>query len=200
VVRLRRLVLLAIIVLAPLWWYAGHASRRAEPQVPTEICFVAAPTPYDARSGVALDAPRAIPPGARCPVCGAFPSRVPDWAAQVIFADGDAYFFDSPLSLFIYLRNLPRYAAGRQATEIVASYVRAEGDGRWIAAPKAVYVWESDVPGPMRRGNLPAFLNDADARHFIARHGGAVVHPSSITAQLLRALEPPSPHGTADHT
>ena len=57
--RLRRLVLLAIIVLAPLWWYAGHASRRAEPQVPTEICFVAAPTPYDARSGVALDAPRA---------------------------------------------------------------------------------------------------------------------------------------------
>jgi len=27
-----------------------------------------------------------------------------------------------------------------------------------------------------------------------------VVHPSSITAQLLRALEPPSPHGTADHT
>ncbi|WP_332395134.1 hypothetical protein [Ralstonia sp. 1B3] len=118
-----------VLLAASLWWYGVHASRRVEPEIPTEICFVAAPTPYDPRSGVAPDAPRAIPPHARCPVCGAFPSRVPDWAAQVIFADGDAYFFDSPLSLFIYLRNLPRYAAGRQATDIAAAYVRAVGDG-----------------------------------------------------------------------
>ncbi len=188
--RLRRYTLPVIAVAVSLWWYAGHASRHVEPQVPAQICFVAAPTHYDPHSGVPLDAPRAIPPGARCPVCGAFPSRKPDWAAQVIFADGDAYFFDSPLSLFLYLRNLPRYAAGRQASGIAASYVRAMGDGRWIAAPQAIYVWGSDVPGPMRQGNLPAFVSQADARDFIARHGGTAVQAAGVTAQLLERLEP----------
>ena len=199
--RLRRSGWMTVALLAAsLWWYGVYASRRVEPEIPTEICFVAAPTPYDPRSGTAPDAPRAIPPNARCPVCGAFPSRAPDWAAQVIFADGDAYFFDSPLSLFIYLRNLPRYAAGRKSADIAAAYVRAVGDGRWIAALQAVYVWGSDVPGPMRRGNLPAFRNHTDARDFITRHGGSVTGSAGITAELLRALEPSQPHPAGRHT
>ena len=196
--RIRRLALLAAVVLMAAGWYAVQAGARAKPQVPNDICFVAPASPYDPRSGIAPNAPRVVPVGARCPVCGAFPARVPDWAAQVIFADGDAYFFDSPLSLFIYLRNLPRYAPGRKATDITASYVRAMDDGRWIAAQAAVYVQGSAVPGPMRRGNLPAFQDLPAARHFIARHGGVVLFSPDISPRLLQDLAPTS-HGVAGH-
>ncbi|MBR7559269.1 hypothetical protein KC218_22245, partial [Mycobacterium tuberculosis] len=61
--RLRRSGWMTVALLAAsLWWYGVYASRRVEPEIPTEICFVAAPTPYDPRSGTAPDAPRAIPP------------------------------------------------------------------------------------------------------------------------------------------
>lgn len=200
----RRLWLLAMVVPVLLWWGGSQATRQAArnnaPELPNDICFVATATPYDPQSGIAPDAPRAIPPRARCPVCGALPSRAPDWAAQVIFADGDAYFFDSPLSLFLYLHNLPRYAPGRHAGDIVATYVRNTDDGRWLAARQAVYVRGSSVPGPMRRGNLPAFPDGAGAQHFIARHGGTVVRPAEITAQLLQTLEPGRAHAAADHS
>ncbi|GMG93994.1 hypothetical protein Cmtc_52140 [Cupriavidus sp. TKC] len=188
--RVLRLALLLTLVLGAMGWYVFHARVRANPQVPTDICFVAPATPYDPASGIAPDAPRAVPVNARCPVCGAFPSRVPEWAAQVIFADGDAYFFDSPLSLFIYLRNLPRYAPSRTASEIAASYVRATEGGQWIATNEAVYVRGSSVPGPMRQGNLPAFEDVMAARHFISRHGGTVLHSPDITVQLLQDLAP----------
>ncbi|WP_296229091.1 nitrous oxide reductase accessory protein NosL [Ralstonia sp. UBA689] len=181
-----------------LWWFVGRADRRAEPQLPEEICFVAPAVPYDPRSGLHPHAPRPIPASARCPVCGVFPSRAPEWAAQLIFANGDAYFFDSPMSLFIYLRNLQRYAPGRQAAEVAASYVHATGDGGWVPAQQAVYVWGSAVLGPMRRGNLPAFRNLADAQQFIARNGGVVVRPADITAERLQDFEPHRVHRAAD--
>lgn len=198
--QVRRVLLVACVVPVLLWWVGSQAARRAEPELPNDICFVAAATPYDPHSGIALDAPRTIPPTARCPVCGSLPSRTPDWAAQLIYANGDAYFFDSPLSLFIYLRNLPRYAPGRQAGDIAATYVRMTGDGRWLAAQRALYVWGASVAGPMRRGNLPAFQSLAGAQVFITQHGGTVVHPADITAQLLQALEPARVHRAVDHS
>ncbi|MFS2106984.1 nitrous oxide reductase accessory protein NosL [Ralstonia sp. Ralssp135] len=188
----RPLLALAVLLgtLGSLWWFVGRAALRAEPKLPDEICFVASAVPYDPRSGLQPHAPRPVPVNARCPVCGAFPSRVPEWAAQLIFANGDAYFFDSPLTLFIYLRNLQRYAPGRQAAEVAASYVHATGDGGWLPALQAVYVSGSTALGPMRRGNLPAFRNLADAQRFIARNGGVAVHPADITADRLQDVEP----------
>ena len=196
----RPLLALAVLLgtLWSLWWFVGRAALRAEPKLPDEICFVAPAVPYDPRSGLQPHAPRPVPANARCPVCGAFPSRVPGWAEQLIFANGDAYFFDSPLTLFIYLRNLQRYAPGRQASEVAASYVHAMGDGGWLPALQAVYVSGSTALGPMRRGNLPAFRNLADAQQFIARNGGVVVHPADITADRLEDVEPHRMHRAAD--
>jgi nitrous oxide reductase accessory protein NosL len=181
------------IVAAALWWFTSSTASRAT-ALPSDICFVAAPTPYEPNSGIAALAPRQVPRGARCPVCGAFPSRAADWAAQVIFENGDAYFFDSPLSLFMYLRNPTRYTPGRHAAEIAVSYVRSMADGRWVDANGAVYVRGSSVAGPMREGNLPAFENAADARHFIARHGGEVVLASAIDNHLLEQVAPAHMH------
>ena len=99
-------------------WRLGVWSPFAPPQdvaLETDLCLVAPATPYDPASGLAPTEARTVPREARCPVCGMFPARAPDWAAQIIFDDGDAHFFDSPLSLFMYLHDMARYGAGRQA-------------------------------------------------------------------------------------
>ena len=97
--------------------------------------------------------PRVIPVDARCPVCGMFPARSPDWAAQVIFSNGDAQFFDSPLSLFSYLQDVGRYTRGRDAGQIVARYVSDADSGRWIDARSAMY-----VDGSAARGRCAAAI------------------------------------------
>jgi len=79
--------------------------------LPNDVCIVAPTWPYDPASGRSLYEARDIPPQARCPVCGMFPARAQSWAAQVIFEDGNALFFDSPLMLFLFLANVPRYAS-----------------------------------------------------------------------------------------
>lgn len=159
-----------------------------------DVCVVAPPTPYDAASGQPLQAARSVPAGARCPVCGMFPARSPDWAAQVIFANGDAHFFDSPLSLFLYLANVPRYSAGRSASDIVARYVTDGAGGGWTDAANAHYVHGSSALGPMRAGNLPAFASVQDAERFAAARGGQVLAFAAVDAALLASLDT-APHG-----
>jgi nitrous oxide reductase accessory protein NosL len=161
--------------------------RDADPVV-DEMCVVAPATPYDPASGLDLLAPRAVPAGARCPVCGMYPARFPQWAAQAIFADGNAQFFDSPVNLFVFLGNVPRYNGSYAAADVAASYVTDYGTGLWIDAGQAFYVAGSDIPGPMRAGNLPAFAARSDAEAFAARHGGKAIARDAIDGALLRPL------------
>ena len=153
-----------------------------------DVCVVAPPTPYDAASGQPLDAARSVPADVRCPVCGMFPARFPDWAAQVIFANGDAHFFDSPLSFFLYLDNVARYSAGRSASDIVARYVTDGAGGGWTDAATAYYVHGSAARGPMRAGDLPAFASLQQAEQFAAARGGQVLAFGAVDAALLASL------------
>jgi nitrous oxide reductase accessory protein NosL len=168
----------------------GPGHRAAGQPLPEDVCVVAPPTPFDTATGQRLEAPRAIPADARCPVCGMFPARSSEWAAQVIFANGDAHFFDSPLSLFQYLANVGQYSAGRTAHELVARYVTSTETGGWVAAETAMYVDGSSARGPMRAGNLPAFASAEAARRFAERRGGRVIAFGSVDAALLERLAP----------
>ena len=158
------------------------------PALEPDVCIVAPPTPYDPASGLPPTAARPIPVDARCPVCGMFPARSPDWAAQVIFRNGDAQFFDSPLSLFMYLQDVARYSPGRSAGEIVARYVTDFGSRQMLDAASAFYVVGSSAQGPMRAGNLPAFASEQAARAFAEQRGGAVRAFAEIDAALVQRL------------
>lgn len=158
-----------------------------------DVCVVAPPTPYNPASGLPLEAARAVPADVRCPVCGMYPARAPDWAAQVIFANGDAQFFDSPLSLFMYLADVPRYSPGRSAREIVARYVTDVSSKTWTDAGNAFYVHGSSARGPMRAGNLPAFASQDEARRFAVQRGGQVLAYGAIDPALIEQLA--APHG-----
>ncbi len=201
------LAVVAGIAIAVLW-RTGVLSSVVSPQdvvLDADLCVVAPPTPYDPASGLGPTEARTVPPDARCPVCGMFPARSPDWAAQIIFEDGDAHFFDSPLSLFMYLQDIARYGPGRKAQQIVAQYVTDAGlppvsqDGmapksRWIDARTAFYVHGSSAKGPMRAGNLPAFASREAAQAFAARRGGVVLTVDGINAPLIASLSGRHPH------
>ncbi|MBS0508465.1 MAG: nitrous oxide reductase accessory protein NosL [Proteobacteria bacterium] len=174
---------------------------QAQPAPEADVCIVAPPTPYDPASGLAPTAARAVPADVRCPVCGMFPARSPQWAAQVIFTNGDAQFFDSPLSLFMYLQDVARYSPGRSAGQIAAHYVTdasAPPDGTrtpWIDALSAYYVHGSSAKGPMRAGNLPAFASRAAAQAFATQRGGTVLSFGAIDAELITQLAGQGGHG-----
>lgn len=210
--RRRRLLALGLLTgLAALgasapWSLPAMRSALALQAMPAavpepDVCIVAPPTRYDPASGLAPTAARAVPSDARCPVCGMFPARAPEWAAQVIFKNGDAQFFDSPLSLFMYLRDVARYSPGRSAGSIVAHYVTdattpmAGGLARWIDALGAYYVHGSSAKGPMRAGNLPAFASREAAQAFAARRGGTVLTFGAIDAALVAHLAGSGGHG-----
>lgn len=176
--------------------FAPQAAAAPEP----DVCIVAPPSRYDPASGLAPTAARAVPADARCPVCGMFPARSPQWAAQIIFDNGDAQFFDSPLSLFMYLQDVARYSPGRNAGSIVAHYVTDASEAsqtRWIDALGAYYVHGSSARGPMRAGNLPAFASRQAAQAFAARRGGQVLAFGAINSALIAPLA--GQDGHADH-
>lgn len=153
-----------------------------------DICIVAPATPFDPNWGISLFAPRKIPKDARCPVCGMYPARTSEWAAQVIFKNGDTHFFDSPLTLFIYLLDPAKYSSGRTASEIAVSYVTDTAQANWIKTSEAFFVTGSDAMGPMRAGNLPAFAHREDAQDFIEKRGGSILKADQIKPESLQTL------------
>lgn len=196
---------LAVLLLGSAGLVAWQWPQRAPPSpsgnaalegIGDDVCVVAPPTPYDPALGQPLTAAREVPADARCPVCGMYPARARAWAAQVTFADGDAYFFDSPLSLMLYLGNVAHYTRGRTADAIVARYVTDTDSGGWLNAHEAVYVTGSSAMGPMRAGNLPAFAHAEAAQEFVQQRGGRAVPFGAIDVALLRRL---APNLRADH-
>ena len=200
--RRRALALGALATLGALAastpWSVPALRRALSPEAPAalepDVCIVAPPTAYDPASGLPPMAARAVPADARCPVCGMFPARSPQWAAQIIFTNGDAQFFDSPLSLFMYLQDVERYSPGHSAGQIAAHYVTdasapPAGTGApWIDALSAYYVHGSSAKGPMRAGNLPAFATREAAQAFAERRGGVVLAFGAIDAALVAQL------------
>lgn len=168
-----------------------------------DVCFFAPMHPWNGR-GDPLAA-RPVPAEARCPVCGMYPSRHPRWAVQVIFADGNTHFLDSPLSLFHYLRQVERFAPGRRRRDVAAIYVsnvsygdadtdKAMGSDRWLLAEQAYFVHGSDLMGPMRGGNLPAIASLEAAKLLVASHGGVALRFSTLDEALPTVLQSLRPH------
>lgn len=185
--------LMVSILSAGIAWQAR--TRAPAVLMPTgEVCLVAPSLPYDPAGGLDRFAARPVPADARCPVCGMFPARAPRWAAQLIYRDGDVHFFDSPLSLYLFLQDVPRHASGRSRADVVVQFVTDIDGSGWIAAQGAYYVSGSSDMGPMRAGNLPAFATLAGAQAFASARGGRVVTASQIDAAMLRPLDTRSAH------
>ncbi|QDF98512.1 hypothetical protein CJ010_19205 [Azoarcus sp. DD4] len=176
-------------------WSAHKPAAEADAALPPDVCIVrpGAPFPgavhaYDPASGLAMLAARPVPAHARCAVCGMFPARHPDWAAQLITDNGDAWFFDSPVDMLLFLADSARYTRGIAIGAIAARYVSDHAGGGWVAADEAWFVHGSSATGPMRGPDLPAFASRAAAEALAAAQGGRVLRFAELDATLVAAL------------
>jgi copper chaperone NosL len=128
-------------------------------------------------------------PKDKCPVCGMFVAKYPDWVAAITFKDGAHTFFDGVKDMLKYYFNMTKYAPGKTAADIkalhVTDYYRLEPvDGR-----RAFYVAGSDLYGPMGRELIP-FEKEAEAQGFMKDHKGKSVLPFiQIDLSLVMGLD-----------
>ncbi len=120
-------------------------------------------------AAAAAPGPEHRPPGPRerCPVCGMFVARFPDWTAELVLADGTRLWFDG-------VKDLVKHLAGggaAPAAVFVTDYYNLET----IDGLAAWYVSGSDVLGPMGAEFVP-FASEQEAREFLRDHRGAGVH------------------------
>ncbi len=125
----------------------------------------------------------------KCPVCGMFVAKYPDWTAEVVFKDGSHAVFDGPKDLFKYLTGMKQYAPSKTSADIDRVYVNDYYAVKPIDGRTAFYVLGSDATGPMGRELIP-FAKEQDAREFMQDHRGKkVLRFPEITAKVLEGLD-----------
>ena len=125
----------------------------------------------------------------KCPVCGMFVSRFPDWLATITFKNGEAVYFDGPKDLFTFYLDMGKYRKGKIRGDIATITVKDYYGLKSIAAEKAYFVCDSDVLGPMGKELIP-FTTAADAASFIKDHKGSKpIRLNEITRAVLRRLQ-----------
>ncbi len=125
----------------------------------------------------------------KCPVCGMFVYKYPDWLAEIIFKDGTVVFFDGAKDMMKYYFNLKKYSPGKSIRDIAAIYVNEYYEMKLIDARKAFFVTGSDVFGPMGHELLPLNTQE-DARAFMIDHRGKkVLRFEEITPAVILKLD-----------
>jgi len=131
----------------------------------------------------------AVPAGAKCPVCGMFVAKYPDWTATARFKDGSTSYYDGPKDLFSHYVDTARYTPGKRQADIVALTVKEYYSVAMIDARSAFFVTGSDVSGPMGSELIP-FSTEKDATSFKLDHKGKrILRFNEITPQIIKSLK-----------
>jgi nitrous oxide reductase accessory protein NosL len=113
-------------------------------------------------------------PKDKCPVCGMFVYKYPDWVGQIAFKDGSAVFFDGAKDLFKYYFNLKKYNPKKTTGDIEAIWVTDYYELAPLEAKAAYFVVGSNVFGPMGKELIP-FRSLEAAQEFKKDHGGTEI-------------------------
>lgn len=128
-------------------------------------------------------------PKDKCPVCGMFVAKYPDFLAQIVFKDGSALFFDGAKDMFKCYLSLKKFAPSKSPSDIDSVFVNDYYSLTPIDGFKAFYVIGSDIYGPMGRELIP-FEKEADAVAFMKDHKGqSKLKFADVTADILKNLD-----------
>ena len=132
-----------------------------------------------------------LKPGAKdkCPVCGMFVAKYPDFVAVLTFKDGTPAFFDGVKDMMKYYFNLQKYSPSRKREDIARIQVTDYYGLSPVDGFKAFYVSGSDIYGPMGRELIP-FEKEPDAKEFQKDHKGkAVLRFQDINKDVMKGLD-----------
>jgi len=142
-----------------------------------------------ASGGGAQDAAPAPAPKDKCPVCGMFVVKYPDWTATVTFRDGSSAWFDGAKDLFKFLAEPGRFLPGRQASDVRTVTVTDYYSVKPVDAKEAFFVLGGDVFGPMGKELVP-FARRAEADEFLRDHKAKrVLRFAEVNRAVLEGLE-----------
>jgi copper chaperone NosL len=128
-------------------------------------------------------------PGDKCPVCGMFVAKYPEFIAVLTFKDGTQAYFDGVKDMMKYYFNLQKYSPSRKREDITQIRVTDYYSQEFIDGPKAFYVSGSDIYGPMGKELIP-FEKEAAAREFLKDHKGkAVLRFQDIDKDVMKRLD-----------
>jgi nitrous oxide reductase accessory protein NosL len=131
----------------------------------------------------------AAEPREKCPVCGMFVAKHPQWIAEIRFADGSRVVFDGAKDLFKFALRMDDYGPATRRTDVASMTVLDYYSLEPVPAREAWFVVGSDVFGPMGHELVP-FATERDAREFLADHRGRrVLRFADVTAALVGELD-----------
>lgn len=139
--------------------------------------------PQAAPAGVVLPSPKD-----KCPVCGMFVAKYPNWVATSRLKDGTTIFFDGPKDMFTHYFDAQRYTPGKRQAEITSLFVKEYYSLKMIDARSAFFVSGSDVFGPMGSELIPC-ATEKDAADFLKDHKGKrILRFQEITPAIIKAM------------
>jgi len=134
-------------------------------------------------------APVTVSKADKCPVCGMFVAKYPDFLAQIIFTDSSSALFDGAKDMFKYYFNIKQYNASKGLSDIAGIYVTDYYSMDPVDGRTAWYVVGSDVFGPMGRELIP-FAHEKDAAEFMKDHSGKkMIRFDQVTTDWLKGMD-----------
>jgi len=125
----------------------------------------------------------------KCPVCGMFVAKYPDFVAGIIFKDGSYAVFDGVKDMLKYFLDMSKYERSRTHSDVKSAYVTNYYSMDIIDAYEAFYVIGSDVHGPMGNEFIP-FDKESQAQEFMRDHKGkAIVRFKEITTAMIQKMD-----------
>jgi nitrous oxide reductase accessory protein NosL len=128
-------------------------------------------------------------PADKCPVCGMFVAKYPDFVAAIVFNDGSYAVFDGAKDMFKYYFDMKKYDRARSPADIKFIQVTGYYNLNAIDGQKALYVLGSDVYGPMGTELIP-FAEAAEAQEFMKDHKGkTILKFGEITKEMIEKMD-----------
>ncbi|MDP3296357.1 MAG: nitrous oxide reductase accessory protein NosL [Thermodesulfovibrionia bacterium] len=112
--------------------------------------------------------------GDKCPVCGMFVYKYPQWIAEIVFKDGTYAVFDGPKDMFKYYFNISKYNKSRTKEDIAEIYATEYYTTKRVKAKDVYFVIGSDSYGPMGDELIP-IKGKKEAETFAKEHKGGKI-------------------------
>jgi copper chaperone NosL len=123
----------------------------------------------------------------RCPVCGMFIDKYPQWLSQARLSDGTVAAFDGVKDLAAYAFSPQAFGAAPGAV-VVDIAVRDYYSQAWTDGRKALYVLGSDILGPMGHELIPFSSRPAAENFMRDHHGQEILDFIAISPPLVESL------------
>lgn len=125
----------------------------------------------------------------KCPVCGMFVSKYPEWVASITYKKHQTLYFDGAKDLFTFYLNPLKYAVKGNERELQSIQVKDYYSLKTVNAKKAFFVIGSNVYGPMGKELIP-FESLKDAREFLSDHKGSkILRFGEVDPAVIKSLE-----------